>query len=359
MKQRILKLLGEMIACDTQNPPRAITADGKLLDLVRNRLGDGFQFQLTDHDKGRIALLATRGDPRTLFNVHLDTVPAGDAWTHPPLVLSVDGDRALGRGACDIKGAAACLIAAATSTGTDVAILFTTDEEGAESCCVSAFCQSPAAAQFRRVIVAEPTGCRAVIGHRGYLSVTGRFAGNAGHSSQHDLLAGSANHRAARWVADAIEAVGNLEAAELDGRAACFNVGRIDGGIKNNVIADQCLVTWSARMPAGCENTLILRRLTEPSAEYVQWETSYHGQPLPTSPAARSLAEAVCARLHLPVGEDVDFYTEAAIFSEAGLVSVVLGPGNIAQAHTPDEWVSIKQLELCTDIYARLMSGPH
>lgn len=358
MKQRVLDLLAELIACDTQNPPRAINADDKIFDSIRAMMGDQFGYALTDHGRGRISLLAKRGNPRVLFNVHLDTVPAGDGWSRPPLEMTVDGDRAFGRGVCDIKGAAACLVAAASMVNGELAILFTTDEEGSESCCVSEFCSSDRATSYDAVIVAEPTECRAVVGHRGYLSVSGQFAGKAGHSSQFDLLPGSANHLAAKWIVDAIERVARLEEDELGDQSACFNVGRIDGGIKNNVIASSCRVTWSARMPGGCDNSTILECLTGKSPDYVHWETTYAGDPLPTSKEKRVAAESICRQFELPVATDVDFYTEASIFSAAGYVSIVLGPGHIAQAHTPDEWVSIEQLERCTRLYAEIMQRP-
>ncbi|MGI9518456.1 MAG: acetylornithine deacetylase [Pirellulaceae bacterium] len=355
MKQQVLDLLAELIACDTQNPPRAINTDHKIFDSIRAMMGDQFGYTLTDHGRGRISLLAKRGNPRVLFNVHLDTVPAGDGWNRPPLEMTVDGDRAYGRGVCDIKGAAACLIAAVSAVDADVAILFTTDEEGSESCCVSEFCRSEHSREFEAVIVAEPTECQAVVGHRGYLSVSGQFAGQAGHSSQFDLLPRSANHLAAKWIVDAIERVTRLEEDELDSQSACFNVGRIDGGIKNNVIASSCRVTWSARMPGGCDNSTILEHLTGNPSDYVHWEATYAGAPLPTSQEKRVAAESFCRHFELPVATDVDFFTEASIFSAAGYVSIVLGPGHIAQAHIPDEWVSIEQLERCTALYAEIM----
>ncbi len=96
---------------DTRNPPRAIGTDG-IFDYLCEQL-PGFRIELTDHGAGAVSLLAVRGETTRVFNVHLDTVPSSPAWTADPLRLRVTDDRAIGLGACDIKGAAACLLAAA------------------------------------------------------------------------------------------------------------------------------------------------------------------------------------------------------------------------------------------------------
>ena len=85
MKQRILEILAELVACDTQNPPRAIESQGQIFQFIRATLGDDFAYQTIDHGRGRVTLLARVGNPRILFNVHLDTVPVGDGWTRPAL----------------------------------------------------------------------------------------------------------------------------------------------------------------------------------------------------------------------------------------------------------------------------------
>ena len=129
----------------------------------------------------RISLLAVRGAPRTVFNFHLDTVPVAEGWSRDPLTLAIDRERATGLGACDIKGALAAMLAAASHTQADLAILVTSDEEAGNSCCVREFlAQEPA---FDSAIVAEPTRCRAVLSHRGILSGSAVFTGITGHAS--------------------------------------------------------------------------------------------------------------------------------------------------------------------------------
>src|SRR5215475_9497753 len=114
--------LRALVAFDTRNPPRAIGTGG-IFDYLRAQL-PGFECTLTDHGAGAVSLLAVRGKPRVLFNVHLDTVPDSPHWSASPFALRVDGERAVGLGACDIKGAAAALLTAAASSDGDGAFLF-------------------------------------------------------------------------------------------------------------------------------------------------------------------------------------------------------------------------------------------
>ena len=109
-QSRILELLGSLVACDTQNPPRRIDGDSEIFNLCRKTVGSGFNVQVWDHGDGHVSWYAVRGKPRILFNVHLDTVPIGDGWQRNPLKMEVEDDRVYGRGACDIKGAAAVLL---------------------------------------------------------------------------------------------------------------------------------------------------------------------------------------------------------------------------------------------------------
>lgn len=359
MSDVVLKVLNELLACDTRNPPRAIGVDHSVFEVVRRNLTPaGFDFELTDNGNGCVSLLATRGTPGTLFNVHLDTVPEGEGWHHNPLALTVADGRAFGRGACDIKGAAAAMIAAAMGSDDPFAILFTSDEEGTGNCCVRNFCKSGNASLYEIVVVAEPTNCQAVLAHRGYLSVTGEFSGTAAHSSRFEQLAESAVHRAVVWASGALNRVRIFEQEKLDGRSVCFNIGRIEGGTKNNVISTNCRVTWSMRAPPGLGNDELLKLATGETGDQARWTTSFTGEPLPNGPtdiaSAKRIVEDFCLEHNLPIGEAVDFWTEASIFSRFGIPAIVLGPGNIAQAHIADEWVTIEQLVRATGIYRKI-----
>ena len=136
MLETVLGHLDALVAFDTRNPPRRIGTE--IFDYIQSQL-PGFSCRLQDHGDGAISLLAVRGAPTRVFNVHLDTVPSSPDWTADPLLLRVRDGRAIGLGACDIKGAAAGLIAAANATTGDAAFLFSSDEEANDPRCIAAF----------------------------------------------------------------------------------------------------------------------------------------------------------------------------------------------------------------------------
>jgi acetylornithine deacetylase len=393
--------LKALVDFDTRNPPRAIGTGG-IFDYLRAQL-PGFDIAVSDHEAGAVSLFAVRGQPKLLFNVHLDTVPDSPQWSASPFELRVDGDRAIGLGACDIKGAAAALLAAANASGGDMALLFTTDEEGADPRCVRMFLAShpyptgksavhgaktpwwraapdggsstneghndtepspqPLSRRergFEAVIVSEPTRCKAVLAHRGIQSVRARFEGRAGHASAAQKPADSALHQAVRWSAAALDFAESRSQEHFGGlHGMRFNLGRIEGGIKANVIAPEAEVRFGTRpLPSVDMDGLLedLRTLVEPAPAV--FEEAFRGSPLPANAAnaeqclreARLLAQG----LDIPVGGAVDFWTEAALFSEAGCTTFVYGPGDIAQAHSADEWVALDELEAAARTYLRI-----
>ncbi|HEX5353157.1 MAG TPA: acetylornithine deacetylase [Rhodanobacteraceae bacterium] len=351
--------LRALVGFDTRNPPRAINADG-IFDYLRAQL-PGFDVGVSDHGAGAVSLFAQRGRPKLLFNVHLDTVPDSPQWSASPFELRVAGDRAIGLGACDIKGAAAALLAAANASAGDMALLFTTDEEGADPRCIRAFLTNTPA--FEGVLVAEPTLCKAVAAHRGIQSVHARFEGRAGHASREQQPTDSALHQAVRWSAAALAYADAQSAQSFGGlHGLRFNLGRIEGGIKVNMIAPEAELRFGMRpLPSVDMDELLerLRKLVEPAP--VAFGETFRGPPLPANAAdaesrlrdARALADG----LDIPVGNAVDFWTEAALFSQAGYAAFVFGPGDIAQAHSADEWVALEQLRRYAETVHRIVAG--
>ena len=361
MLHDILQHLEALVSFDTRNPPRRIGTGG-MFDYLRAQLA-GFRLEVTDHGDGAVSMLAVRGNPRRLFNVHLDTVPSSPAWSADPHVLRVTGDRAIGLGACDIKGAAAGLLAAASMTDGDAAFLFSTDEEANDARCIPAFLAR--AHGFTEALVAEPTGCEAVLAHRGISSVLMHFRGRAGHASGADAMESSALHQAVRWgdrALDLVEAEAHQRFGGLTGLR--FNIGKVEGGIKANMIAPSAELRFGFRpLPSMSIDELHARFGTLVEAGAVErYEETFRGPSLPSGDIAtaedrrleaRDLAEA----LELPIGNAVDFWTEASLFSAAGLTAIVYGPGDIAQAHTADEWVALDQLQRYGDSVARILGG--
>jgi len=343
-----LKHLEALVSFDTRNPPRAIDTGG-IFDYLRAQL-PGFEVTVTDFGAGAVALHAVRGEPRLLFNVHLDTVPDSPAWTADPHLLRLTEDRAIGLGACDIKGAAAALLAVANASDGDMALLFTTDEEANDARCIAGFLREPHACEA--VIVAEPTKGEAVLAHRGIQSVLMRFAGRAGHASGEQQPGDSALHQAVRWGDAALDFVAAQAHERFGGLTGLrFNIGRIEGGIKANMIAPTAEVRFGVRaLPTMNPDHLLIRfrNLGEPAP--VEFVETFRGATLPAGDTARAEERRLAARdladeLGIPTGNAVDFWTEAALFSAAGCTAFVYGPGDIAQAHSADEWVALEQLE--------------
>jgi acetylornithine deacetylase len=340
--------LKALVGFDTRNPPRAIGTGG-IFDYLREQL-PGFRIEVTDYGAGAVTLHAVRGTPTVLFNVHMDTVPDSPHWSADPHVLRVAGDRAIGLGACDIKGAAAALLAVANATDGDLALLFSTDEEANDPRCIAGFLAARPA--YEAVIVAEPTRGEAVLAHRGIHSVQMRFAGQAGHASGEQRPSDSALHQAIRWGAAALDYVQAQSHERFGGLTGLrFNIGRVEGGIKANMIAPTADVRFGYRpLPTMDPDRLLetFRTLVEPAP--VEFAELFRGASLPAGDTATAEARRLAARdladeLEIPIGNAVDFWTEAALFSAAGYTAFVYGPGDIAQAHTADEWVALAQLD--------------
>lgn len=360
MLDATLRHLEALVAFDTRNPPRAIEAGG-IFAYLRGAL-PGFAVEVVDHGAGAVSLLAVRGAPTLLFNVHLDTVPDSPHWSASSFALRRTDDRAIGLGACDIKGAAAALVAAANASDGDAAFLFTSDEEANDPRGVAAFLARGMA--FDAVVVAEPTRCEAVLAHRGISSALVRFTGRAGHASGVQDAAASALHQAVRFGGRALDHVESLAHARFGGMTGLrFNIGRIEGGIKANVIAPAAELRFGFRpLPSMDVDALLatFAACAQPAA--AEFTETFRGPALPAGDIAHAEERRLAARdaadaLGLPIGNAVDFWTEASLFSQAGYTTFVFGPGDIAQAHTADEYVLLSQLDAYAQHVHRIIDG--
>lgn len=359
MIELVLQHLENLVAFDTRNPPRAIGTGG-IFDYIRAQL-PGFGFDLIDHGAGAVSLLAKRGAPATVFNVHLDTVPSSEEWSVDPLRLRVADERAVGLGACDIKGAAAGLLAAASASKGDAAFLFSTDEEANDARCIAAFLKTDHG--FKQAIVGEPTQSQAVLAHRGIASARIMFRGRSGHASGANAASDSALHCAIRWGHAALKLADGYAKQRFGGLTGLrFNIGRIEGGIKANMIAPSAEIRFGFR-PLPSQSFEALHAALQACAETAgvdSYAETFRGPPLPAGDVASAEERRLRARdfadaLGLPIGNAVDFWTEASLFSQAGLTAIVYGPGDIAQAHSAGEWVSLKQLQQAADNYRRIL----
>lgn len=346
--------LRELVAADSSDPVDSMNADHPAILYAAHVLEcANCEISITELGDGCVNLLATRGHPTTLFNCHLDTVKPNPSWTRDPFTLHVQDARAYGLGACDIKGAAACMLNAAQASSEPIAILFTTDEEAGKGKCVESFLKDQG--QHRsRVVVAEPTNAKAVFQHRGFASFEIKFAGNAGHTSGANASGNSAIHKAIDWghKALALAQPGGLLA---DAR---FNIGLIEGGTASNVIAASAIARFGFRPLPSPDAVSIAQKSIDalhtllPEDGTATWTDRFVGPALVRDEAMTPIVEA----WGIETGPDVDFWTEAALFAAGGLPAIVLGPGNIAQAHASDEYVELDQLEQCAHAYAQIVA---
>ncbi len=358
MNDKLLGTLATLVACDSRNPPRRCEHVAK---AAADMMSAHLTVNITDLGNGSVNVLGSRGTPRVLLTAHLDTVPLAAGWSRDPFKLTIENDRAYGLGACDIKGGAAAMITAAIELEFDapVALLFTTDEEAGDASCVRAFLQEKPSIEL--VVVAEPTRCQAVHGHRGIGTGTLQFRGRGAHSSVHGASAHSAIHHMMRWGEAAIRLDQELDRSLTGGNVSGtrFNVGRVSGGEKTNMIADDASARFGVRPPPGVDAKKVLGDFAALTKHAVYTE-DYTGPALPaagtdgeTTERARNFARAAGAI----EGMTVDFWTEASLFSAAGYATFVLGPGDILQAHAADEFVELTQLESALKIYRALLRG--
>jgi len=362
--QQTLKHLQELVGSDTQNPPRAITQESDVFAYLQSNL-KGFEFAFFDAGDGCISLLATRGKPELLFNFHIDTVPVAKGWKTAPHDLVLSDAKAIGLGACDIKGAAACMLAAANQTNAPLALLFSSDEEFGNSAAIKYFLKQDIVQSFgfEKVIVAEPTQSKAVLAHRGIQSAKIKFSGESGHASETRAIIDNAIHKASLWANATIEWINsqNFNFENLQGLP--FNIGKVEGGIKANMIAADCEMAFGFRPLPGQSSQQLLDKMIDLSnhSESTELIPGFSGPTLPADNQnfeesinkAKSLAE----HYQLEIGDAVSFWTEASLFSQAGFTSIVYGPGDIAQAHTANEWVALEQLEQVTNTYIEIINN--
>jgi acetylornithine deacetylase len=199
---------------------------------------------------------------------------------------------------------------------------------------------------FERVVVAEPTQRRAVVLHRGIATCSGVFRGVPGHASAPRALQDSALHEAVRWAARALEYAEDQETVLFEGLSGIrFNLGTLNGGTKANMISGTAELRYGVRPRPGELPLEVLAAINAlaPHPDRVMWTPGFVAPPLP-APGRLAAAQRFVSELALSPGAPVDFWTEAALFSEAGLDAIVYGPGDIAQAHTADEHVSVLDL---------------
>jgi acetylornithine deacetylase len=308
-----------------------------------------------------------------VLEAHQDTVPT-DGMTIDPFGAHIDGGRLYGRGACDIKGGMAAMLAAFArlvrekpAGSARIIMACTVDEEftflGVQRLAqddLRGGCPGPVWA-----VVAEPTQLQIVNAHKGavrwHLSTSGRSC----HSSRPELGVNAVYRMAALlpWVERYAE---ELRASRSDPRLGppTLSVGRIEGGTSVNTVPDLCRIEIDRRLLPGEDPTAVpgqlatyLRRQADPGIDFTCSDPYLSSLAL-GSKGSEPLVAALGAAIDSVAGSHhvmaVPYGTDASKLAAAGIPSVVFGPGDIARAHTCDEWVSLDEVEQASTILFRL-----
>ena len=314
---------------------------------------------------------------------HVDTVPVdGQAWSHDPFDLRTehrpDGDRLYGRGSADMKGfVASCLAAVpdlkAMPLARPVHLFITFDEETTmEGARVLMSDLADGALRPALCVVGEPSLMQPILAHKGRVALKVRVRGKAGHSSEPG--------RGVNAVFAAAEAIAHV-AAEARRLAAegpfedgfdpphtTTHVGTVEGGAILNIIPEHAEFIMEWRVIPGHDPYAEVARLKahiaaaiEPAMHAVDPDTGFSyeivgdipGMGLDADHALASLVKQITGANH---AGKVSYGTEGGIFEAAGIACIVCGPGNIQQAHTPDEWIAQSQLDSCDRFIRSLAS---
>ncbi len=346
-------------------------------DDILKKLG-ATSFRTYDDEEKRVNLFATlktknsNGKKPIILSGHTDVVPVSKGWSTDPFIATVKGEKLYGRGSCDMKGFIACALAYApiyskSNLDRDIHFSFTFDEETA--------CQGAPILieelKKRKIkdgicIIGEPTNMKIIDAHKGCFEYTTYFKGLAGHSSApHKGV--SAVEYASRYVNKLIELREKLKERApkdsiFDPPHSTLSIGGIFGGIAHNVIADKCHVNWETR-PVVKEDAVFLNQELDKYANEVLLPEMK--KIFPNSSIEKDIIGEIvgfdredkseaCELISSLTGDNsrqvVSFGTEAGLFQEIGISTVVCGPGSIEQAHKIDEFIVLDELRKCLNL---------
>ncbi len=335
-------------------------------------------FKTFDDKKQRVNLFATlkaknsNNKKPIILSGHTDVVPVSKGWSTDPFTATIKDNKLFGRGSCDMKGFIACALAYApiyskSNLDRDIHFSFTFDEETA--------CQGAPILieelKKRKIqegicIIGEPTNMKIIDAHKGCYEYTTYFKGLAGHSSTpHKGV--SAVEYASRYVNKLIELRGKLKERApkdsiFDPPHSTLSIGGIFGGIAHNVIADKCHVNWETRPVVKEDAVFLNQELDKYSNEVLLPEMK---KVFPNSSIEKDIIGEIvgfdrvdkseaCELISNLTGDNsrqvVSFGTEAGLFQEIGISTVVCGPGSIEQAHKIDEFIVLDELKKCLNL---------
>ncbi len=367
---RIKRELADLVAIDTQNPPghEALAAQ-----FLRGLLmTDGFEVTLQEYKPARInvvARLENGAGPVFAFNTHMDVVPAGDGWSSNPFVLKETDGRLYGRGACDCKGPLAAMLEAMRMLAAECAAwsgtllgVFVADEEIASE---GAKFYASTGPKIDAAVIGEPTSNATFTAHKGGLRPVVRVHGVSAHSGT-PHLGENAIYRAGELlglIVEHHEKVVRHRTHPLVG-AASLTVTRMNGGHADNVLPSACDLLLDRRMVPGEDEEAVKREIGDllalarerfgVRAEIVGYKATTGGATetaLDTPIVQASLAASRAHGVARPGPFGFQGGCDLVHFRGVGAQGTVIGPGDLAVAHKPDEFVPVDEFVTASLIY--------
>ncbi len=363
-------LLDRLVAFDTTSAKTNLP----LIDFVREYLaGYGVESQLVPTPDGQKAsLFATIGPadrPGIGLSGHTDVVPVdGQQWASNPFQVSERDGKLYGRGTCDMKGFLACVLAMvpdlrARTLKTPMHIVFSYDEEvgctGVRPMIAELGARLP---RPRLIIVGEPTTMSIVDSHKGATRFRTTVTGREAHSSMAHIGV-NAIHMAGMLIGELSRIEDDLRQGPQNERFTpsytTLQIGMIEGGRAQNIVPKHCAFSWEIRALPGFDIRTVTDRFEAyvrerclPTMQAIGNDTGIETAQVNGVPAFYSGANSDAVSLALQLmGQNathaVSYGTEAGLFQTGGCDSVICGPGDIEQAHRPDEFLKLSELGRC------------
>jgi acetylornithine deacetylase len=364
-----------LVKIDSRNPTLTNGAPGEreCALFLRDVLHDwGFRTELQDAAIGRPNLVARIGTPRggrsLMFNGHLDVVGT-EGMTHAPFAAEESNGLLYGRGSADMKGGIAAMCAGAwraaqTAIRGEIIIAAVADEEY-DSAGTRALLRSGVRADG--AIIAEPTNLSIMPAHRGFVWLEVTIAGRAAHGSRYDIGVDAIRH-AGLLLAE----LDRLDAEELPlfthpllGRGS-LHASLVEGGTGMSTYPDRCVLTLERRtipgksratdfideVEAACER--IRARRDTFSAEVRLLVTQGPSDVDVEAPIVRELQHSMEEHGEAGGIEGMSAWTDAALLNDAGIPTVLFGPGDISLAHAAEEYIPLDEIDRASEVFGSL-----
>ena len=376
-----LDILKSLVSFDTTSRNSNIPCADWIVNYLARHGVETERFVNAEGDKHNLyAIIGPKDVPGYILSAHTDVVPVdSQTWATNPFDLTVKDGKAYGRGACDMKGFLACTLAMVpamlkANLRTPIHLVCSYDEEvGCTGVRDMLEVIAPREPRPIAAFIGEPSSMQVIIGHKGGQRVGCRVTGKAAHSSlaPHGVNAVEYGARLVAKIKDMAEeqeAHGNRDML-YDVPHSTLHVGIFTGGTSPNIVPHQADISFECRNISSDDPMTYINEIMRyaheeltPKMRRVDPDAGFSFELRPSLPALETAADhqAVTMAKRLAGRNDhakVAYGTEASLFqSMAGIPSVVVGPGDIDQAHKPDEWILVSDLEKCNLFIKRLIA---